>query len=182
MAKAWEKLDLEGGGLQSANLALKRALKKPVVAYALWLGLMPLAAHSLYLRAPGRAAAIWALDAAVVVCFLFNQPQFALGLLAILALVLLWDLRWIDRRIVAVNKSIRMALYLRPGAGAPKNFRGRYRDDDNEIAQYTADKERERAGHQPTTSATAPPKKRAPSFAEQEAMLRELAKKRPNDG
>lgn len=175
MPKAWEKLDLEGGGLQTANLALKRALKRPGVAYGLWLAFFPLAAHAIYLRALPRAAAFWLLDLAVILAYGFGYRSGAVALGAVLIAAMLWDLRWIDRRLVALNKSIRMALYLRPSSGAPSGFRGHYLDDD-ELARYAQEKERERAGHQPATTTTAPQTKRAPSFAEQEAMLRELKK------
>ena len=48
MDKAWKNLDLEGQGLQSANLRLVRLLKKRKVAY-MWLLLFPTGMHRAYL-------------------------------------------------------------------------------------------------------------------------------------
>ena len=183
MSSAWKQIDLAGGGLQSANLALTRRLKKRGIAYALWLAGLPLGLHAVYLRAWPRAALYLAAVGAIAALWALNWPRTAGGIGAVLALWALYDLVWIERRIVAINKEIRMAVYLRPNAGAPKNFRGHYRDD--ELADYMAEKDRERAGHQPAArkpgAGTPSASRRGASFAEQEALLRELAQHKPRD-
>ncbi len=176
MAKAWKVLDLEGGGLQAANLILARRMKKASWAYFLWL-FFPLGAHCLYLAAPRRAALYWAFTLLPLLAAYLTSTTLALVLaLPVLALAL-YDLRWIDRRRVELNKQIRMQVYLRQSSGPPSGFRGRYTDD-ADLGGYLAEKEKERGGHQPVSPQTPGAAKRAPSFAEQEAMLRELAKKK----
>lgn len=178
MSKRWKQIDLEGGGLQSANLALTRRLKRRSVAYALWLGGLPLGLHAIYLRAWPRVAIYVAAFVALLTAWVLNRPWTAGGIGAALTALAVYDLVWIERRIIAINKEIRMALYLRPSTGAPKNFRGHYRDDD--VADYIEEKTGERAGHQPA-AATPIANRRAASFAEQEALLRELAQRQARD-
>jgi len=181
MAKTWQKFDFGGAGLQTANLVLARRLRRPGVAYALWL-VFPLGLYNWYLRAPWRGVGyVLAALAAIALAYFVSWAMAAI-VAGALALFALYDLYWIDRRIVALNKTIRMEVYLGTGAAPPANYRGRYRDEDNDIAGYIADKERERAGHSApnTRNSTAggeTPSKRAPSFAAQEALLRELAKR-----
>lgn len=177
MAKTWQKYDFGGGGLQTANLLLARRLRRPGVAYALWLA-FPLGLYNWYLRAPWRGAGfLLAATATIALARLVSWPIAAM-LAGAMALLALYDLYWIDRRIVALNKAIRMEVYLGAGAAPPANYRGRYGDDDSELAAYIADKERERAGHGAANIARGEtPTKRAPSFAAQEALLRELAKR-----
>lgn len=177
MAKTWQKFDFGGAGLQTANLVLARRLRRPGIAYALWLA-FPLGLYNWYLRAPWRGAGYaLAVVAVIALAYLVSWPM-ATILAGAIALLALYDLYWIDRRIVALNKAIRMEVYLGTGAAPPANYRGRYRDEDSDIASYIADKERERAGHAaPTTAPGSGTGKRAPSFAAQEALLRELAKR-----
>lgn len=176
MAKAWKVLDLEGGGLQTANLILARRLKKASWAYFLWL-FFPLGAHCLYLEAPRRAALYWILTLLPLAAAYVTSATVALALaLPVLALAL-YDLRWIDRRRVALNKEIRMRVYLRQGSAPPAGFRGRYTDD-ADLTGYLKEKEKERGGHQPVSTRATDTGKRVPSFAEQEAMLRQMQKEK----
>lgn len=176
MAKAWKVLDLEGGGLQTANLILARRLKKASWAYFLWL-FFPLGAHCLYLDAPRRAVLYWALTLLPLLAAFLTATAWVLALAVPVLALALYDLRWIDRRRVELNKQIRMQVYLRQSGGPPSGFRGRYTDD-ADLKGYLAEKEKERGGHQPVSPQTPGSAKRALSFAEQEAMLRELAKKK----
>lgn len=148
--KAWERMDLGGGGLQEANIRLARRLKKARTAYLCWL-LFPLGAHALYLDRPWRALLYAALSASAAALYAAtaDPPLATLPLVAGGGLAL-YDLLWIRRRLVALNKQIRMQVYLSQTPAAPAGYRGR----DTE----------ETAG--------------APSFAEQERMLRELARSR----
>lgn len=155
--KAWERMNLGGGGLQGANIRLARCLKKARTAYLLWL-FFPLGAHAIYLDRPRRALPYAALSAAGAALYAatadLRLAALPLGACAALAL---YDLAWIRRRLVELNKQIRMRVYLSQTPGAPEGFRGHYTDE-------TAD---------------LPPRgRRAPSFAEQEEMLRELARRR----
>lgn len=172
MRKAWNELDLAGGGLQTANRALVRQLKRGTWAYALWLA-FPLGLHALYLRAWRRAALYLALTFACVAAYALARERvaavFALALVVLAAL----DLWWIERRRVQVNKTIRMALYLRPGVPVPANFRGRFRDD---ASEGTDDREREGTAAPDAARSTDRPR----SFAEQEAALRERARDTKN--
>ena len=120
MSKAWKRIDLDGGGLQQANVRLARTLRKRPVAYA-WLLLFPAGAHRWYLREPFGAIAYLALTVAAA----FWWPAGAAGL-AFAA----FDLWWIDRRVTAINKRLRMQAFLRDAPGPPKGFAGRFAKDD----------------------------------------------------
>lgn len=184
MSEAWKKLDLAGEGLQTVNARLTRAMKRHGVAYGLCV-LFPLGAHRFYLHSPLGAAAYLALSAAAIGVALTVGWSWALIPVTLSLTYLAADLIWIDRRVVAYNKALRMQSYLRPGNQPPQHYRGRYTDD-SELDEYLQEKAGERAGHQPVDMETLERegyggKKHIPSFAEQEAMLRELAKakKRP---
>lgn len=184
MPEAWKGLDLGGEGLQSLNLRLSREMRRRPLAYALALG-FPLGLHRLYLKSPAGAALYWVLSTAAVAAWLWLGGAWAAGAaLAELAL-LAFDLVWIDRRVVAYNKALRMRRYLRAGARPPAGYRGRYTEQD-ELADYLREKAGERAGHQPVDfkALEGAPRdaRRPPSFAEQEAMLRELARAKKGKG
>ena len=153
MSEAWKRIDLEGEGLQQANLRLARALRRPRTAYLLWLA-FPLGAHRAYLREPRGA---WAYRAASLVAIVLLALDWRAGaaLGGILVAAALADLYWIGRRVISLNKELRMQAYLRPVAGAPPGFRGRFTDD-----------------------AQAP---RSPSFAEQERLLAEIERRKKQD-
>lgn len=141
--------DLGGGGLQAANIRLAQALKRKSRAYGL-LAAFPLGLHRAYLDdARGAWAYRLATVAAAGAALLDWRAGAALALLVAVAAV--YDLYWIDRRVVALNKAIRRRIYLSQGAAPPPGYRGR------EFGERT-------------------PAGRAPSFAEQERLLRALAK------
>ncbi len=182
MPRAWDKLDLEGGGLQSMNQQLVQRMRRRGTAYALWL-LFPLGAHRIYLQSRGASLLYAGLSACAVVLWLTVGNRWAMLPLAAELGLALYDLLWIDRRVPALNKALRMSLYLGTGAAPPSGYRGRYPDAGAAQAQfgdYLAEKEGERAGHQPVSGGEAarPPKRKAPSFAEQERLLRELAREK----
>lgn len=183
MSKAWEKIDLEGAGLQAVNQQLVRRLKRRRSAYLLWL-LFPLGAHRVYLESRPGSLVYAALTAFALVAWI-APVDWRWALLPVTAALgfALYDLFWIDRRVVEINKQLRMAAYLGGGAAPPAGYRGRYTDDDaarSGLDEYVREKEQERGGHQPVDGRAAGPGKKAPSFAEQEAMLRELAKRKQN--
>jgi hypothetical protein len=189
MDKAWQKLNLEGGGLQAMNAALARQMRSRSFAYLAWLG-FPLGLHRIYLMDRRGAIGFMLLTLVSAAAWLWlPAPAWMLSTGALAAWAL-FDLYWIDGRVVAINKKIRMQLFLRKGQRPPKEYRGRYTDDNGkaievDLAAYTRTKESERAGHVRATpdakgheDAT---RKRMPSFNEQEAMLRELSRRKKPD-
>lgn len=175
-SRAWKKIDLEGAGLQALNLYLARRMKRRGTAYLLWL-LFPLGAHRFYLEERlGAAAYLGATLLALLLWAILSTPFAVVPLLLALGFAL-HDLVWIDRRVTAFNKRIRMELYLTTGAVPPAGYRGKYVDD-GYLDDYIRIKESEKAGVQPARPHAPVPlqNRHVPSLAEQEAMLRELAK------
>ena len=176
MSQAWKKLDLEGAGLQRLNMVLAREMKRRPVAYAL-LALFPLGLHRFYLAEPVGGLSCLGLSLLAVVLALTLGPVWLLAGLVPALLLAAFDLVWIDRRVTDYNKALRMRYFLQPGTRPPKGYRGRYTEDDTGLDDYVRLKESERAGHQPDQGDTPERKdRRVPSFSEQEAMIRELAK------
>jgi hypothetical protein len=156
VSEAWRGLDLRGGGLQAANIRLAQALKRRPRAYSL-LAAFPLGLHRVYLDDP-RGAWLYRVASAIALALIMLDWRLAAPVACLIAAALVHDFFWIERRIVALNKGIRTRVYLSQTAGAPRGFKGQYTDDDE--------------------AARAP---RSPSFAEQEQLLRELAKRRRTD-
>lgn len=191
MAKAWQQLNLEGGGLQAVNTLLAAQMRSRTRAYAFWL-LFPLGLHRFYLE-ERRGGVMFPLLSLVTTLAVWLAPaSWWLAPAAALLGYALHDLFWIDRKVTSYNKALRMQLFLRKGRTAPRDYRGRYTDDaeaeaaTEDLQTYQTLKERERAGHLPRDSgagtALDPGRSRQPSFNEQEAMLRELAKRRKQRG
>jgi len=192
MSESWKKFDLEGAGLQRLNMELARSLRKRSVAYLLWV-LFPVGAHRAYLGERLGSLAYVVLTALTLILALALNPTLALAPLAVEGGFALFDLFWIERRLVAVNKQVRMDLYLGAGAAPPAGYQGRYgsRERDPEegaeelLQDYVQVKETERGGHAPVSHDApgddSPRRSRMPSFAEQERMLRELGKSRKKD-
>lgn len=153
MSGTWRQQDLGGGGLQAANLALARRLKRRRRAYAL-LALAPLGLHRAYLDSP-RGAWAWRAAGLAAVLLAWQGGGAGIAGAALLLLAAGADAFWIDRRITLLNKRIRREVYLAQGAEPPPGYRGR--DPEGDL--------------------------RTPSFAEQERLLREIAaRKRPPAG
>lgn len=161
MNPKWQELDLDGGGLQAANLRLARTLRRRAVAYGLMLA-FPLGAHRWYLGEIRSAPFYPALTALAAGAWLAGAAALTLVALVALAALLGWDLYTLEDRIAAANKRRRMAAYLSQGKGAPAGFQGRFGGNDNATTADAA-------------------QRRVPTFAEQEAMLRELAASRNKD-
>ncbi len=183
MPKAWEKLDLQGAGVQSLQIRLQKLQKKPLWAYLYWC-LFPLGAHRFYLE----AAWAWTfplVTAAVVVLAVFGLAWEAAAVGALMLAVALWDLSRISQWISTYNKELRKASWFaRQTPAAPAHYQGRSDTGEapaewqRELQNYTATKESERAGHpaaqNPANKGFAPGQRRM-SFAEQENLLREIA-------
>lgn len=186
MSEAWKKIDLEGSGLQAANVKLAKLLKRRGVAYSL-LMLFPLGVHRAYLGSPAGA---WGFRAGfmAILLALWLAPTYiaAAGLGVLLLAFALYDIRWIDNRVAELNKKARLQVLMTTGTPPPVGYKGRYTDDSpdmpDNIDEYVKIKEQERGGHTPFDQRTVAEKpKRAPSFAEQEAMLREMFKSKKKD-
>jgi len=164
MSDTWKQMDLEGGGLQSASLRLARVLRHRRRAYALWIA-FPLGLHRDYLAAR-KSAWGWRLATlATAMIAVWSDPRVAAVAAAVMLAFAVYDLFWIDRRVTALNKALRKDVYLSQTApGAPSGFRGRFTD---EPAPPAANQDTDRP--------------RAPSFAEQERLLREIAAQRRKD-
>lgn len=166
MSDTWQRGDLGGGGLQSANLRLARLLRRRHIAYALLL-LFPLGLHRNYLH-DARGAWCYRAAALLVVAsaWLWTIALPVGGAIVLAAAVI--DAVRMDDTIARVNKRIRIDVYLSQTGGAPADFRGRY-----------LDAMPDRAG---ATHTNAPPdsaKPRVPGFAEQERLLREITARKP---
>lgn len=182
MSEAWKQIKLEGGGLQDVNLRMARLQKTRGMAYGLWL-LFPLGAHRIYLGAPLSSLLYVVLTALSIILWLTVGPLAWISAAAEAAWAV-FDLFWIDRRVTAINKALRVDLFMAAGAKPPPGYRGRYGEDVEElIADYAQIKERERSGH--VKEAPREPHfqrgKRIPSIAEQEAMLRDMRKRGKDD-
>lgn len=158
MTAKWRKLDLEGGGLQSANLRLARSLRRRNVAWGLLL-IFPLGVHRWYLGDRRSAVLFPLLSVIAAICALAGWTTASLTALLPVGALLAYDILTLERRITATNKRLRMAVYLGQGAAAPPGYRGRF-------------------GEEAAAPDSATPR-RVPTFAEQEALLREINRRRP---
>jgi len=181
--KAWQAIDLAGGGLQSVNVRLRRAMRKRTIAYGLWL-LFPVGAHRFYLRSPAGGLVYLVLSIGSLAAALAVGGPYAWPGAALLSALALFDLWWIDGAVTRVNKALRMSMLMRRDVRPPAGYRGRYTDDGppDVLAEYVRLKERERAGHpsvegRPAANDAAEDAP-ARSFAEQEALLKQLARRR----
>jgi TM2 domain-containing membrane protein YozV len=184
MPKAWEKLDLQGAGVQSLQIRLQKLQKKPLRSYLYWC-LFPVGAHRFYLE-QSWAWAFPLVSAGVIVLAFLGLTWAAIGLAVVLCAVALWDLSRISRWISANNKELRKASWFaQQTPAAPSNYQGRVDTGaqpaqwQRELQDYTQAKESERAGH-PAANAPAQkgfgPGQRRLSFAEQERLLAAMTK------
>ncbi len=157
MSEAWKNLDLGGGGLQAANLKLARTLRRKRTAYLLWL-LFPLGGHRFYLKDAIGGAAYIVASAALLGAVVLDSKAAAFAISAALVVVAAFDLWRIERRVINVNKRLRMNAYLRQVPGAPPDFTGRL------------------------TDAPDAPAPRSASFAEQERLLAEIERVKDHKG
>lgn len=132
MSKAWTELDLDGGGLQSANLRLAALLRRRGTAYAL-LALFPLGMHRHYLRDRRGAWLYRGGSLLAIAAYLLGQSALSAVLLAALAAWALYDLFRIDDAVARINKQLRMRVYLGQTPGAPRGFKGHYTDKTDKI-------------------------------------------------
>jgi hypothetical protein len=180
MSDAWKHLDLQGEGLQSANLALSRQQKSLRRARLLLLA-FPSGMHRAYL-ADRRGAWLYRLGALLCVLAAWFSPLAGVALLAGLAGFAVRDFFWADDRVAQINKALRKASFFSGKTSPPPGYRGRYVDPaDNTLADYIHEKERERAGHpaaSPAPHAEPGHTPRLLSFDEQVRLLKEMEQAR----
>ena len=179
MSDAWKQLDLGGAGLQELNRELASQLRSRKRAFARLLA-FPLGLHRDYLQHPlGAWLYRGVFAAALAAYFILRRPCIGGALLVLLTLAALYDIRWIDDRVASLNKQLRMRAFRSRPSTAPQGFRGRMSDDpaDAGLDDWLSVKNRERGGHVlPGADPAFNSSGRAPSIAQQEAMLRELAR------
>jgi hypothetical protein len=164
MSRAWKALNLEGGGLQQANLRLARLLRKRSLACAL-LAAFPLGLHRDYLH-DRRGAWLFRLATAAAIAAAVAGASIPGGLIALgIVVAAAIDLYGIDEKVAAVNRRLRMEIYMSQTEGAPRGFRGHYTDDPRTDSEARGDDVADDA-------------RRPPSFDEQERLLRQLARER----
>jgi hypothetical protein len=173
LGEAWKEVDLGGGGLQSANITLARLLKRRGTAYAL-LALFPLGLHRDYLEHSRMGWLYRGLSGAAIAVLLFGAPWAALGIVAASAVLALHDIRWIDDRVATLNKALRVKVYLAKGSGAPRGYKGRDPENPPQSGQRTNHPESDL----PLPKDPGDHRGSDPSFAEQEALLRKLARQK----
>jgi hypothetical protein len=122
LSEAWKRLDLDGAGLQRANLALARRLKRRGHAWALLAG-APLGLHRVYLD-DRTGAWLWRAATAAAAAAAFWDVRVCGAIVAAMGLAALHDAWWIDRRVTALNKRIRRAVFL-AGEAPPPGYAGR---------------------------------------------------------
>ncbi|MDA8382997.1 MAG: TM2 domain-containing protein [Betaproteobacteria bacterium] len=178
----WQRLDLEGAGLQSANMTFARLRKRRALGFVLLLP-FPLGLHRAYLEDHQGAWAYRLASLLALGAYLGGYSALALLLGLGLCVYALYDVRWIDQQVIRLNKALRLRVCLKPGPGVPPDFTGRPAGIDAVLADYLRQKEQERAGQGPVAgeqAADAPPPRQAPSLAEQEAWLKGVSPaKRP---
>lgn len=147
LTEAWKRLDLGGAGLQRANLDLAGRLKRRGRAWALLVG-APFGLHRAYLNDP-KGAWLWRAAAIVALAAALWDLRVAASVGAALVAAAAYDAWWIDGRVTELNKRLRREVFL-AGDAPPPGYSGRVID---------------------------PPRRRVPSFAEQERLLREAARR-----
>lgn len=178
MPTGWKRLDLKGGGLQDTNLRLARALRRRPTAWLLLAG-APVGLHRLYLGDRRGALACLVLTLASALVGWTVSAIGTLALLVPLALTAVEAFR-LETLIAHANRRIRMELFLRKDAVPPAGYRGRSfgaaEDAREEMEHYLREKDKEAPGHQAPGNAPGPGRRRL-SFAEQERLLKELARR-----
>lgn len=173
MNKRWTKFDLGGGGLQSANLRLTALLRKRGSAYAL-LALFPLGIHRDYLHDPRGAWLYRGVTTLAIAAYLLGETMITAVGLAALACGAIYDMVCLEHVIARINKQLRMQVYLHQAPGAPQDFKGRFFDERQHPDLQDKGPPDDRKA--PLSESGHP---RMPSFAEQEQLLRELARGSP---
>lgn len=155
MKKTWQKHDLEGSGLQSINLAYLAARKDIKKAYML-AALFPLGMHQFYLGNHKKGWLYVFLTVLLLACATVSTFISAvLGFAEVILMIV--DVKRMENVVSAYNKELKMNLALQQQHKTPENYRGRY-PEDSESEQTSEQK--------------------ILSFAEQEALLKELARKK----
>ena len=171
MSEYWKTQDLEGNGLQTINQQFSRLKRNTKTAYLLST-LFPLGAHQFYLKTPSAAYIFISLTAITIITAFYSITIAAIFFLAELIL-LIRDIINMDSRVVQFNKQLKMNLSLQSNTAPPPNYRGRYTKE-TPIEDYMKIKDTEITAFEKKTGSTE--NTRVYSFAEQEALLKEMSK------
>lgn len=147
LSEAWKRLDLGGAGLQRANLELAVRLKRRGRAWTLLAG-APFGLHRAYLD-DAKGAWRWRIAAVAALAVTFWDLRVAAGAGIALVAAVAYDAWWIDGRVTALNKRLRREIFL-AGEAPPPGYSGRV---------------------------LPLPGPRVASFAEQERLLRDAARR-----
>lgn len=166
MSETWKNQEFEGSGLQSINVLYNQKRKKTSTAYLLTT-LFPIGCHQLYLGRYKFSLIYLTLSAACVLTWAEKTSLFSFFLLVMIAL-LIYDITQMEKRVNNYNKQLKMMLSLQHNNQPPKDFHGRYTDE-NPLEDYLAVKNNEK-----------PANNKILSFAEQEKLLKEFHQKKNN--
>ena len=175
MSEYWKNQNLEGNGLQTINQQYSRLKREARTAYFLCT-LFPFGAHQFYLKAPGRGILFLGLSISSVIILMFS-PVTSIILLVAELLILAIDITKMDMKIVDFNKNLKMNLSLQTNTAPPKDFQGRYQNE-TPIDDYVSIKNNEVTAFETKKNASEKGKSRVYSFAEQEALLKEMSKRK----
>ena len=173
MSEYWKHQNLEGNGLQTINQQYARLSRNTKIAYILCL-FFPFGLHQFYLKSFVRASLFLSLSM-VAVGMYTTSPLISSIFLLTEIILLAVDVFQIDKRVIDFNKNLKMNLSLQINSAAPKDFQGRYHDD-SPIDDYLSLKNNEVTAFETKENKTT--KNRVYSFAEQEKLLKEMAKKK----
>jgi len=158
MKKTWQEHDLEGSGLQSINLAYLKSKKDIRKAYLLT-AFFPLGIHQFYLGQPKKGG-IFIFLSLLLLAFA-NIAPFVSAIIGFIEVMLMFrDVKSMERIVSDFNKELKLNLSLQNQHAAPENYKGKYSDDDDNQKSS---------------------KQKILSFAEQEALINEISKRKKQD-
>ncbi|MDH5258480.1 MAG: TM2 domain-containing protein [Gammaproteobacteria bacterium] len=175
MSEYWKTQDLEGNGLQTINQQYARLRRDIKTAYFLCV-LFPFGAHQFYLKRARRGIIFLSLSIATAIIYNISSPIAGVFFLAEI-IILIVDIKNMDGEIISFNKNLKMSLSLQGNMAPPKDFKGRY-NEETPIDDYVKIKQNEITAFETKKSHSG--KSRIYSFAEQEALLKEIGNKMEN--
>ena len=155
MKKTWQEHDLEGSGLQSINLNYLKYKKDTQKAYLLT-AIFPLGIHQFYLG-QAKKGSLYIILTLLLLAFA-NVSPFISAIIGFIEVMMMFkDIKGMEETVSTYNKELKMKLSLQQDQKTPEDFKGKYTDNDN------------------NESST---QQKILSFAEQEALLKELARQK----
>lgn len=156
--KTWQEHDLEGSGLQSINLAFLARKKDTRKGYLL-AAFFPLGIHQFYLNNKKKAGIYITLT--VLLMAFANILPFASAIIGFIeVMMMVKDIKSMEDVVSDYNKALKLKLSLQEDHTVPDNYKGKYSTETDT----------------PQTS-----KQKILSFSEQEALLKELSRRKKDD-